>query len=148
MRIPLSAPLPAPTNSAAGVAIPRAQGHAITITDTKARREKASPIPPMKYHRTPEVVAIRMTDGTKYADTLSASLCRGALPTWASPSGSDHKHVVNLNVLDRNLDLVTLSNDPGHRGLEFEELPNRLGRSFLSQVFEEVSGQYQSDDDR
>src|SRR5207249_11874186 len=65
---------------------------------------------------------------------------------WDSLAGSDHKHVVNSDVLDRNLDLATVSEDPGHRGLEFEELPNRLGGSLLGQVFEEVSGQYQSDD--
>ena len=53
----------------------------MTITDTNTKREKARPIPPAKYQKRPEAVAIRMTDGTKYADTLSASLCKGAFPT-------------------------------------------------------------------
>src|SRR5207245_10763469 len=44
---------------------------------------------------------------------------------------SHYKHVVNPDILDRNLDLATVSNDPGHRGLEFKELPNRLGGSLL-----------------
>ena len=50
-------------------------------TETKARREKASPIPATKYQNRPEAVAINMTAGTKYAETLSARRCRGAFPT-------------------------------------------------------------------
>ena len=40
---PLCAPLLVPTRSAAGVAIPRAQGHDITTTETKTSTEKSEP---------------------------------------------------------------------------------------------------------
>ena len=80
IKIPFSAPLPVPTSRAAGVAIPNAHGQAIITTETKARREKASPIPAAKNQNRAEAVAISMTDGTKYAETLSANLCNGAFP--------------------------------------------------------------------
>src|SRR5439155_19673740 len=80
IKIPFSEPLPDPTSRAAGVAIPNAHGQAIITTETKARREKASPIPAAKNQNRAEAVAISMTDGTKYAETLSANLCNGAFP--------------------------------------------------------------------
>ena len=39
MRSPFSAPFPVPTMIAVGVAIPKAQGHAIMMTATKMNRE-------------------------------------------------------------------------------------------------------------
>jgi hypothetical protein len=58
--------LPEPIINAAGVAIPRAQGHAMMITETNARSEKVTPMPPTKYHPSPADIAINMTAGTKY----------------------------------------------------------------------------------
>ena len=82
--MPLSAPLPAPTSNAAGVAIPRAHGQAMITTETKASKDEARPIPPRKYHVRADPVAIRMTNGTKKAEIRSASRCNGAFPICAS----------------------------------------------------------------
>src|SRR6185312_4173877 len=84
MSIPFSAALPPPTISADGVAIPSAHGHAMTITDTNARSEKVSPIPPKKNHPSADAIAIETTTGTKYEETLSANLCIGTLLDLAS----------------------------------------------------------------
>ncbi len=65
MSIPFSEPFPAPTISAAGVAIPSAQGQATTITETKASIEKVSPTLPTKYHERDEARATETTIGTK-----------------------------------------------------------------------------------
>jgi hypothetical protein len=76
--------LPDPIIKAAGVAIPRAQGHAMIITETNARSEKVRPILPAKYQPSPAAIAIKITAGTKYFATVSAILCIGAFPIRAS----------------------------------------------------------------
>jgi hypothetical protein len=51
--------------TAAGVAIPRAQGQAIMTTETKASKAKFNPICPTKYQTNAETLAMINTAGTK-----------------------------------------------------------------------------------
>ncbi len=68
-----------------GVARPKAQGHAIIMTDTALMSPNTQlgfgpKNPQMKKVRT----AIETTETTKYEETWSAILCIGALERWAS----------------------------------------------------------------
>src|SRR5439155_16634434 len=80
-----SAPRPAATMIAVGVASPIAQGHAITRTATalvSARRPAGSG--PRSHHETNVSAAITRTTGTKTPATRSASRWIGAREPWAS----------------------------------------------------------------
>ncbi len=83
IRIPWLAPSPVPTIMAVGVASPKAQGQAITRTDTKMVSTKAASWPKNAQTRA-DTTAIPITAGTKYPDTVSASLEMGAFFPWAS----------------------------------------------------------------
>ena len=77
---PIVAPLPVATIMDMGVARPRAHGHAMISTETAAmspwaRRGSG----PARYQMRKEIKEIRMTAGTKYPATTSASLWIGAL---------------------------------------------------------------------
>ena len=65
-KMPFWAPFPVPIINAAGVAIPRAQGQAMIMTDTNARSEYVKPMLPAKYHPKAADVAMSITTGTKY----------------------------------------------------------------------------------
>ena len=84
IRIPCSAPRPVPTIIAVGVASPNAHGHAITITAVNVMRANARGAPRTKYQMINVRMAMLMTVGTKYADTLSANAWIGALDPCAS----------------------------------------------------------------
>ena len=85
MRICCSAPLPMPTIRAVGVASPKAQGQAMTNTDTAESNPKESAFSPPKIIQDTKVRMERpKTTGTKMLDTLSTSRCNGALLPWAS----------------------------------------------------------------
>ena len=62
---PHCAPMLVPTRSAAGVATPRAHGHAITTTETNASTEKSRPMWPKRYQDSAATAAAAMTTGTK-----------------------------------------------------------------------------------
>lgn len=70
MRMPDSAPFPTPTISAAGVAIPSAQGHAMMSTAMKASTARG--MSPAIHHATRLPKAMTTTAGTKCAVTRSA----------------------------------------------------------------------------
>ncbi len=67
--MPYSAAFPEPIINAAGVAIPKAQGHAIMITETKAKRLYVNPMFPTKYQPRPTPTAVKTMAGTKYFAT-------------------------------------------------------------------------------
>ena len=75
---------------AVGVARPRAHGHAMTSTATKAVSEKVSASPtsqmpePTKYQNRNVAALTESTAGTKYPATVSANLSIGALVLCAS----------------------------------------------------------------
>ncbi len=71
-RIPYSAPLPVPTMMAVGVASPKAQGQAMTITDVIAMSEYVKELPKIKYQIMKVPAAIPRTTGTNQAATRSA----------------------------------------------------------------------------
>ncbi len=83
-KIPFSAPFPAPIINAAGVANPRAQGHAIMMTETNARIEYVNPAFPIKYHPKNTPIAITTMAGTKYFATWSTIFSSFAFPVLAS----------------------------------------------------------------
>lgn len=72
---------------ATGVARPKAQGQEITKTLIKIEREN-SKSPPFKYQYIAEVTAIKITQGTKIPEILSASFAIGALVALASSTSS------------------------------------------------------------
>src|SRR3989338_2945980 len=72
IKIPFCAPLPAPIIMADGVAIPKAQGHAIINTKIKIVKARENSMPQMKYQAAKAKMAINITAGTKYAETTSA----------------------------------------------------------------------------
>jgi len=72
IRIPCCAPFPKPTITAVGVARPRAQGHAATITAVVNRKETSQVTPPMNNHARNVAIAITMTRGTKTSAIASA----------------------------------------------------------------------------
>ena len=74
-----------PTIRAVGVANPKAQGQAMTNTETAESNPKESAFSPPKTIQEPKVrMEIPKTTGTKMLDTLSTSRCTGALLPWAS----------------------------------------------------------------
>ena len=84
IKIPCSAPLPVPTIMAVGVASPRAQGQAITITAVNAIKAKESVAPSRKYHTPNVAMATIITAGTNQAEIRSATAWMGAFDPWAS----------------------------------------------------------------
>src|SRR3990167_3229380 len=72
-KIPCSAPTPVPTIIAVGVARPKAQGQAITITAVKAIKAKDKVDPNTKNQTTKVNAAIAITAGTNQAEMLSAT---------------------------------------------------------------------------
>ena len=84
IKIPFSAPFPVPTIIAVGVANPNAQGQAITSTDINIVSTNTISFPPIKNHNNDATTAIAITIGTKYPDTVSASLAIGAFVPCAS----------------------------------------------------------------
>ena len=83
IRIPFSAPFPVPTIIDVGVASPNAHGHAITSTAMKNDNAVTNPLP-LRNQAIPVIIAIPITIGTKYADTMSAILEIGAFDPCAS----------------------------------------------------------------
>ena len=81
-RMPWRAAMPVPTISVAGVARPRAQGQAMTSTDT-AFKMAATASPRSSHQASPVTNAITITAGTNTALTLSTSCWMGALWAWA-----------------------------------------------------------------
>ncbi len=74
IKIPFSAPFPTPTIMAVGVANPRAQGHAITNTVTRANNPCVNPSsPPNIIHEVNANKAIPITIGTKIPAILSTN---------------------------------------------------------------------------
>ncbi|MPM24287.1 hypothetical protein SDC9_70768 [bioreactor metagenome] len=66
IKMPLSAPLPVPTMMEVGVASPKAQGQAITMTDVKLIKARVKlPWSKTKYHAQKVITAIATTAGTK-----------------------------------------------------------------------------------
>ena len=84
MRIPFSAPFPAPTTIAAGVANPKAHGQAIMRTATAAVNPKLTAWCPMSVQDRKESMATDTTIGTKYFEIVSTSLSTGPLVVSAS----------------------------------------------------------------
>ena len=74
IKTPYSAPLPVPTIKAVGVANPKAQGQAITITEVKAIKAKDKEAFKKKNQTTKVMMAKIITVGTKIAAILSAKL--------------------------------------------------------------------------
>ena len=73
IKIPCSAPRPVPTISEVGVANPKAQGQAITITAVKAIKAKDN-VAPKRKNQTKNVSSARLiTTGTKTAAIRSAN---------------------------------------------------------------------------
>ncbi len=86
---PIWAPLPMPTMSAVGVASPKAQGHATTMTamagSSACLTRSASPsADTRKNHAQNVMAAMARMAGTKTAAILSATRCTGAFEPWAS----------------------------------------------------------------
>ena len=82
-QTPWRAATPIPAMIAAGVAKPKAQGHAMTNTETACI--KAVSIIPVSHHVTPKVIsAMTTTTGTNTAVTLSARRAKLAFEPWAS----------------------------------------------------------------
>jgi hypothetical protein len=70
---------------AVGVANPKAQGQAITNTETEANRACENEFSPPKIIQTPKVkIEIRITTGTKIPAILSTNFWTGALLPCAS----------------------------------------------------------------
>ena len=82
-RMPFLAPMPLPTIMATGVARPRAQGQEMTRTQMAYSRALETGAP-SRIHRMNTRIAMRITAGTKTADTLSAMRAMGALVAAAS----------------------------------------------------------------
>ena len=71
IKIPILAPRPVPTIKAVGVAKPKAQGQAITTTET-AKIKALAIVAPKKTYQTKNVKIDKIkTAGTKISDTLS-----------------------------------------------------------------------------
>src|SRR5699024_30237 len=83
MSTPIWAPRPVPTNSAVGVARPRAQGQAMISTATVAVNAALTG-KPAPSHAPSVATATAMATGTNTAETRSASRWISALPDWAS----------------------------------------------------------------
>lgn len=79
IKMPFSAPFPVPTIIAVGVASPKAQGQAITITAAKYNSEVSKFAHRAKYRIQKVITAIPITTGTKIPDILSANPWIGAL---------------------------------------------------------------------
>ena len=74
IKTPCSAPFPIPTMIAVGVAIPKAQGQAMTNTETIAVRAKMNSDLNRKNQSANAIIDIKTTNGTKKFTTLSAIL--------------------------------------------------------------------------
>ena len=72
--MPFLAITPTPTAIAAGVASPKAQGHAITKTATAFSNASSIGLPITKYHMANTIADITRTTGTNQALIRSASL--------------------------------------------------------------------------
>ena len=83
IRMPARAAAPVPAISAAGVASPRAQGQAITSTDTAGDQRRRQKLPPISHQPSQAASAQPSTTGTNTAATRSTSRCTGALCDWA-----------------------------------------------------------------
>ena len=82
-KIPSSAPRPAPTMIAVGVARPSAHGHAITSTATILIKAWLTS-PPTRYQPKNVSSASSTTAGTKILETRSTKACTGALLSCAA----------------------------------------------------------------
>ncbi len=84
-RMPFFAPSPLPTMMATGVASPSAQGQETTSTEMARLSAKPNSLP-TNSHIMNVSTAAAITDGTKTALTLSATLAIGAFVAAASPT--------------------------------------------------------------
>ena len=90
-NIPLLAHKPSLTTIASGVAKPKLQGHATTNIVTNVERAILKSCPKHKYTKN-VIIAIIITVGTKYPETVSAILAIGAFVLLAS--------ITNLTISD------------------------------------------------
>ena len=79
IKIPFCAATPVPTIIEVGVASPRAQGQAITKTETAFKIPRKKSFAP-KFQIKKVSSAIKSTAGTNTALTLSTMRCTGAFP--------------------------------------------------------------------
>src|SRR3990170_5342731 len=70
-KTPYSAPLPTPAKIAVGVAIPNAQGQAISSTASRAKKAAEKPL--VRYQYVKDMAATAKTTGTNFETTRSAN---------------------------------------------------------------------------